>query len=59
LLQKELQLAPEVRQDLKLARRAYLTALSFIIKDRQALITSLEAATPNGGNYSSTSHRSG
>lgn len=54
---KELQLAPEVRQDLKLARRAYLTALSFIIKDRQELISSLEAAAPNGGNYSSTSHR--
>jgi len=59
LLQKELQLAPDVRQDLKLARRAYLTALSFIIKDRQGLISSLEAAAPNGGNYSSTSHRSG
>jgi len=59
LLQKELQLGPDVRQDLKLARRAYLTALSFIIKDRQGLISSLEAAAPNGGNYSSTSHRSG
>ena len=57
LLQKELQLGPEAKQDLKLARRAYLTALSFIIKDRQALVSSLEASAPNGGNYCSTSNR--
>lgn len=54
---KELQLGPEEKQDLKLARRAYLTALGFIIKDRQVLISNLEAGTPNGGNYCSTSHR--
>ena len=56
-LQKELQLTAEVKQDLKLARRAYLTALSFIIKDRQAILRSLEANAPNGGNYCSTSIR--
>lgn len=54
---KELQLAPEVKQDLKLARRAYLTALSFIIKNRQDLVCSLEASTPDGASYCSTSNR--
>ena len=56
-MQKELQLSPEVRQDLKLARRAYLTQLGFIIRERQDLVHSLSANMPNGGNHSSTSTR--
>lgn len=56
-MQKELQLSPEVRQDLKLARRAYLTQLGFIIRERQDLVRSLSGNMPNGGNHSSTSTR--
>ena len=56
-LQKELQLSPEVRQDLKLARRAYLTQLGFIIRERQDLVRSLNDNMPTGGNHSSTSTR--
>ena len=56
-MQKELQLSPEVRQDLKLARRAYLTQLGFIIRERQDLVRSLNDNMPNGGTHSSTSTR--
>lgn len=50
-------MSPEVRQDLKLARRAYLTQLGFIIRERQDLLRSLNDSMPNGGNHSSTSTR--
>ncbi|KAL3147225.1 hypothetical protein ABBQ32_002720 [Trebouxia sp. C0010 RCD-2024] len=54
---KELQLSPEIRQDIKLARRAYLTQLGFIIRERKELIRSLEDNMPNASDHAAISTR--
>ena len=56
-LQKELQLSPEIRQELKLARRAYLTQLGFIIRERQEVLASLDSNGPSAGDHCTTSTR--
>lgn len=56
-LQKELRLSSEIRQDLKLARRAYLTQLGFIVRERQELIRSFQENMPDTGNHSAASTR--